>query len=223
MRSVHWSTQATAVTLVQRQMAMRPLWRRSNAEEGHRHWASGVFGRAHTYIFWKKRRPAAPSPCYYPLLPTPLRLGGPRAREPESPRALRGADEGREPPNSVRAVASTSPACATSPARPLRPAQTCRCACGGCRNQAHAPRQRSCCRGTSHAPRAPQQSRTTSRARGPASRRTRRPQAASASDALHGRCWWPRLRHVAAQRPTPSERSEATTSIKTIVLPVVIA
>ena len=23
-----------------------------------------------------------------------------------------------------------------------------------------------------------------------------------------GRCWWPRLRHVAAQRPTPSERSE---------------
>ena len=27
-------------------------------------------------------------------LPTPLRLGGPRAREPESPRALRGADEG---------------------------------------------------------------------------------------------------------------------------------
>ena len=41
-------------------------------------------------------------------LPTPLRLGGPKAREPESPRALRGADEGREPPNSVRAVASTS-------------------------------------------------------------------------------------------------------------------
>ena len=40
--------------------------------------------------------------------PTPLRLGGPKAREPESPRALRGADEGREPPNSVRAVASTS-------------------------------------------------------------------------------------------------------------------
>ena len=39
----------------------------SNAEEGHRHWASVVFGRAHTYIFWKKRRPAAPSPCYYPL------------------------------------------------------------------------------------------------------------------------------------------------------------
>ena len=37
MRSVHWSTQATAVTLVQRQMAMRPLWRRSNAEEGHGH------------------------------------------------------------------------------------------------------------------------------------------------------------------------------------------
>ena len=41
-------------------------------------------------------------------MPTPLRLGGPKAREPESPRALRGADEGREPPNSVRAVASTS-------------------------------------------------------------------------------------------------------------------
>ena len=27
-----------------------------------------MFGRAHTYIFWKKRRPAAPSPCYYPLV-----------------------------------------------------------------------------------------------------------------------------------------------------------
>ena len=26
MRSVHWSTQATAAALVQRQMAMRPLW-----------------------------------------------------------------------------------------------------------------------------------------------------------------------------------------------------
>ena len=33
---------------------------------------------------------------------------GSAARKPESPRALRGADEGREPPNSVRAVASTS-------------------------------------------------------------------------------------------------------------------
>ena len=37
MRSVHWSTQATAAALVHRQMAMRPLWRRSNAEEGHGH------------------------------------------------------------------------------------------------------------------------------------------------------------------------------------------
>ena len=37
MRSVHWSTQATAAALVQRQMAMKPLWRRSNAEEGHGH------------------------------------------------------------------------------------------------------------------------------------------------------------------------------------------
>ena len=35
MRSVHWSTQATAVTLVQRQMAMRLRWPRSNAEESH--------------------------------------------------------------------------------------------------------------------------------------------------------------------------------------------
>ena len=34
MACVQWSTQATAAALVHRQMAMRPLWRRSNAEEG---------------------------------------------------------------------------------------------------------------------------------------------------------------------------------------------
>ena len=37
MACVHWSTQATAAALVHRQTAMRPLWRRSNAEEGHGH------------------------------------------------------------------------------------------------------------------------------------------------------------------------------------------
>ena len=134
-------------------------------------------------------------------LPTPRRLGGPRAREPESPRALRGADEGREPPNSVRAVVSTSglryvacTATQTSPDLPvcLRWLQEP----SACTSSAQL-----LSRHLSHAPRAPQQSRTTSRARGPTSRRTRRPQAASASDALHGRCWWPRLRHVAARRP----------------------
>ena len=67
MACVHWSTQATAAALVHRQMAMRPLWRRSNAEEGHRHWAALCSGElTHTYS-GKKRRPAAPSPCYYPL------------------------------------------------------------------------------------------------------------------------------------------------------------
>ena len=50
MACVHWSTQATAAALVHRQMAMRPLWRRSNAEEGHRHWAALCSGElTHTY------------------------------------------------------------------------------------------------------------------------------------------------------------------------------
>ena len=41
---------ATAAALVHRQMAMRPLWRRSNAEEGHRHWAALCSGElTHTY------------------------------------------------------------------------------------------------------------------------------------------------------------------------------
>ena len=74
MACVHWSTQATAAALVHRQMAMRPLWRRSNAEEGHRHWASVVFGRAHTHIFWKKRRPAAGARPLYPE-PTVRHIG----------------------------------------------------------------------------------------------------------------------------------------------------
>ena len=60
MRSVHWSTQATAAALVQRQMAMRPLWRRSNAEEGHRRWAALCSGElTHTYS-GKKDAPRPP-------------------------------------------------------------------------------------------------------------------------------------------------------------------
>ena len=48
---------------------------------------SVVFGRAHTYIFWKKRRPAAPSLYYYPLAIFLTAAYGPgpagaRARQP---------------------------------------------------------------------------------------------------------------------------------------------
>ena len=60
MACVHWSTQATAAALVHRQMAMRPLWRRSNAEEGHRHWAALCSGElTHTYS-GKKDAPPPP-------------------------------------------------------------------------------------------------------------------------------------------------------------------
>ena len=66
MACVHWSTQATAAALVHRQMAMRPLWRRSNAEEGHRHWAALCSGElTHTY---SGKKDAAPPPL---LVTTP--------------------------------------------------------------------------------------------------------------------------------------------------------
>ena len=69
---VHWSSQATAAALVHRQMAMRPLWRRSNAEEGHRHWAALCSGSSHIHILEKN----APPPLSL-LLPLNGTLWGP--------------------------------------------------------------------------------------------------------------------------------------------------
>ena len=72
MACVHWSTQATAAALVHRQMAMRPLWRRSNAEEGHRHWAALCSGElTHTYSGKKD----APPPPLLVTTPYPVATG----------------------------------------------------------------------------------------------------------------------------------------------------
>ena len=74
MACVHWSTQATAAALVHRQMAMRPLWRRSNAEEGHRHWAALCSGElTHTYS-GKKDAPPPPLLVTTPYSPRPCEL-----------------------------------------------------------------------------------------------------------------------------------------------------
>ena len=84
MACVHWSTQATAAALVHRQMAMRPLWRRSNAEEGHRHWAALCSGElTHTY---SGKKDGAPSPCYYYVVPLRLLAQSVRTRDSMSRR-----------------------------------------------------------------------------------------------------------------------------------------
>ena len=67
MACVHWSTQATAAALVHRQMAMRPLWRRSNAE-GHRHLIGQRCVRASSHIhILEKKTPRRPLSLLLPL------------------------------------------------------------------------------------------------------------------------------------------------------------